>query len=54
MPKNSKQKDKKEKAYFTVNKELNKYRKMDLFKDKVDKTNHILNVIIPLVIISKH
>lgn len=34
-----------EKAGFAVNKSLNKFRKMELFKDKVDKTNHILKTV---------
>lgn len=43
--KNDKPKGKKGKADFTVNKDLNRYREMDLFKDKVDKANHILKTV---------
>ncbi|HWK57357.1 MAG TPA: hypothetical protein VNQ80_08470 [Parapedobacter sp.] len=45
MPKKNKVADKKRKVDFTTNKSLNKYRKIDLFKDKVDKTNHILKTV---------
>lgn len=32
-------------ADFTVNKGLNKYRKENLFKEKVEKANHILKTV---------
>ena len=48
MPKKNNVEDKKRKVDFTTNKSLNKYRKIDLFKDKVDKTNHILKTIFQL------
>lgn len=42
MLKNTKSKSKQVKKDFTVDGDLNKYQKMDLFKDKVEKTNNIL------------
>lgn len=45
LPKKNNTMDKKGQADFTTNKSLNKYRKVDLFKDKVDKANHILKTV---------
>lgn len=45
VPKKNNVADKKGKVDFTTNKNLNKYRKIDLFNDKVNKTNHILKTV---------
>ena len=41
----TKQKEKKPITGFTKNKSLNKYSKQELFKEKVERANHILKTI---------